>query len=47
MAKDLFNIRKITLTLVTEDHFGEAMKDICESFGEKIRIVNGKKTNGN
>lgn len=43
MAKELFNIRKLTLTLVTEDHFGEAMQDICNSLQEKIVIVNGKK----
>ena len=42
MVKELFNIRKLEIRLVTKDHFGETMKEICDYLGHRISITYAK-----
>lgn len=41
-VKELFNIRALSVRLVTNDHFGNTLKEICDFFRYKLEIVNLK-----
>jgi hypothetical protein len=43
LIKDIFNIKPIAIKLVTNDHFGDTLKEVCQSYKYNLVVDKVKK----